>query len=90
MSPAPETVLVHVSGSDGPPSLEEAARQLRVSVEDLDGAFGVVPIDERQRLYCVKVRADRLPDDLDEDRGPFADPEIAPFGPVDSGPKRRE
>jgi|GEM_PF-1048937 len=81
--PDDEMALVTVTGEDASLSLEGAAEQLGVEPADLDGEFGVVPIDPRRNLYAVQVRADRLPPDFASSepfRGPFASPEIAPFG----------
>jgi hypothetical protein len=67
------------------PTLEFAAEQLHVAVDDLDRDFGVVAIDPRRGLYCVEVRADRLPPELAERRafrGPYSNPKIAPFAPA--------
>jgi hypothetical protein len=76
--------LVTVHTSAGPPSLEAAARELGVDVEDLDASFGVVPLDVHGGLYAVQVKADRLPagfEDQEPYRGPFSDPKIDTFGP---------
>ncbi len=88
--PKDDMALVTVSG-DAASSLEGAAEQLGVQVDDLDREFGVVPIDPRQNLYAVQVRADRLPQEFQGStpyRGPFSSPEIAPFGPVDPTEKK--
>jgi hypothetical protein len=70
--------LMTVRSKDGPPSLEEAAVQLGLAVDDLDPAFGVVTIDPERRLYTVRADASKL-GDFDSDRGPFSDPPIAPM-----------
>jgi hypothetical protein len=70
----------------GPPSLESAAKQIGVQVADIDAQFGVVPIDLTNKLYAVQVRADRLPEHFVKKRpysGPFSEPRIEPFGPLD-------
>lgn len=87
------TALLTVHGGASQPSLESAARQLGVSFDDIDLAFGVVPVDPGAGLYCVQVRADRVPEGLGDRRpyvGPFANPEIAPFGPVDGRPPSKK
>lgn len=74
-----------VSGSKGPPSLDDAAKQLGVRVDDLNAVFGVVPVDPDRGVYSVEVRADRIPAKAAEAepyRGPFANPPIAPLGPI--------
>ena len=83
-------VLMTVQGKNGPPSLGEAAAQLGVAVEDIDAGFGVVPIDPGRGLYSVQVPAERLPARSGADepyRGPFSNPRIEPFGPVQTEPK---
>ena len=80
--PNHEMALVTVTGEEAS-SLEGAAEQLGVEPADLDGTFGVVPIDPGRQLYAVQVRADRLPPDFASSepyRGPFSSPEIEPFG----------
>jgi hypothetical protein len=84
--PNPETVLVTIEGTAGPPSLESAAKQIGVQVADIDAQFGVVPIDLANKLYVVQVRADRLPKHFVKKQpysGPFSEPRIEPFGPLD-------
>jgi hypothetical protein len=72
-----------ITAGDGPPSLAEAAARLGVAISDLNAAFGVVPIDPARHLYCVEVRADRLPQEAKPAPrvgGPFSNPQIAPMG----------
>jgi len=77
-----------VRSTDGPPTIEDAARQLGVPVVAVDRAFGVVTIDPKQGLYSVQVDAAHLPADApsDEFSGPFSDPRIEPFGPPRDAP----
>jgi len=76
-------VLMVVKGDKGAPTLSDAARQLKIPIEDLDASFGVVPVDPDQRLYTVRCRADHLkPGESSEYRGPFSDPKIEPTGPL--------
>jgi hypothetical protein len=65
-------------------SLADAAAALGVAVEDVDAAFGLVPIDPDQGLYATKVRHDALPEpkEGEEHRGPYSNPKIASFGPT--------
>jgi len=82
-----------VQSDDGPPTLETAARQLGVTPEAVDEAFGVVPIDPKRGLYSVQVDAAQLPAGASEGepyRGPFSTPRIEPFGPVRSEPERSD
>jgi hypothetical protein len=76
-------VLMVVKGDKGAPTLSDAARQLKLAIEDLDANFGVVGVDPNQGLYGVRARADRVqPGESSEYRGPFSDPKIEPMGPV--------
>ena len=77
--PKAEPVLMVVTRQGGPPSKEEAARQLGVTVDALDPDFGVVTIDPDRGLYSVRVDSSKLGDDFDQDKGPFSDPPIAPM-----------
>ena len=80
LHPAPaRTVLATVTGHERPPSLAEAAAQLGVAVADLDQGFGVVMLDPAGGLYFVAVDAHRYVGAAGT--GPFANPEISPFGP---------
>jgi len=68
-----------------PPSLASAAAQLGVSLEDLDAAFGVVPIDPQAGVYAVQARPDRVkasPEPGQRYQGPYSTPPIAPLKPV--------
>jgi hypothetical protein len=78
-------VLMTVTGDGGPPSLGNAARQLKVSVEALDKSFGVALVDPTKGLYAVRLPASQLPaNHTPGPQGPFSDPPIEPFGPVQS------
>lgn len=75
-----KTALMTVTGQEGPPSLAEAAAQLGMAVGDLDPTFGVVPVDPDRKLYAVEALADRVPPQETENyRGPYSNPQIAPF-----------
>ena len=84
-------VLMTVHGSDGAPSIAQAASELGVSVADIDDKFGIVPINPAEGLYAVQVKESsvdaRGTGDADRSkyRGPYSNPRIAPFGPVQSG-----
>src|SRR5437588_4796467 len=83
-----EMVLMTVRGTDGPPSLAEAAEQLQVPTQDIDAAYGVVPLG--QNLYAVQINPQHLPaqgESAQPYRGPFSNPRIEPFGPVQSAPE---
>jgi hypothetical protein len=81
----PGFVLMMVRGMRGAPTLDEAARQLGVAREALNAAFGVIAIDPAQALFAVEVRADQAgsaASDATAEQGPFSNPPIAPFGPI--------
>lgn len=72
--------LMTVSLGKGDHSLAEAAESLSVPEEALDSAFGIVPVDHSRGLYAVQVDADQImPQSYGDYRGPYSDPEIAPF-----------
>jgi hypothetical protein len=89
MSESPHTVaamaLYTVHGDDGEaPSLAAAAAQLGVAPEDLDAAFGVVPIDPQAGMYAVHARSDRVHVAREGEHrypGPYSCPPIEPCGP---------
>ena len=87
MPPAVELMTVTIP--QGAPSIAAAAKQLGVKPEDIDAAYGVVPVDPDRGLYAVQVRADRLPrqpEGVGEGyRGPWSNPRIEPFGPIQEG-----
>ena len=89
-NPSPQFLLMTVEMPGAEPSIDRAASELGVAVEDLDTAFGVVPIDPACSRYAVQVRADKVPTQMrpaGEHRGPWSNAKIEPFGPV-RGPKR--
>jgi len=77
--------LYAVRGEEGrPPSLASAAAQLGASLEDLDAAYGVVPVDPQAGLYAVQARSDRVGDTAQGARGyqgPYSSPKISPLAP---------
>ena len=85
MPPAVE--LMTVTSPHGAPSLGEAAKRLGVELSDMDATFGVVPVDPDRGMYAVQVRAGRVPKQAEgsDYRGPWSNPAIAPFGPVQDG-----
>jgi hypothetical protein len=62
----------------------------------MDAGFGVVPVAPERGPYSVRVRASKLPAQQSgapkDFQGPWSDPAIAPFGPVQDGknPKNDE
>jgi len=78
--------LMTVTAPHGKPSLADAAQRLGVELSDMDATFGVVPVDPDRGLYAVQVKAGRAQPAAPgaEYHGPFSNPTIAPFGPVQS------
>lgn len=86
-------VLMTVHGSNGAPSLAQAASELGISIADIDSQFGVVPINPAESLYAVQVKESSVDSggaNRENYRGPYSNPEIAPFGPIQSGKKPGE
>lgn len=65
----PSKVLYTLVGFREQPSLEVAAKALDMSPEELDGSFGVVPLDPERGLFCIQLSAERSP-------GPNSDPKV--------------
>lgn len=81
---AHKTTLMTVRGEDAPPTLDEAAAQLGISVSALNPEFGVILIDPANRLYAVEVDAEALPAGTGSRRpfhGPYSNPDIDIFAP---------
>jgi len=79
-----------VTGKDGPPSFEEAARQLSVAVEAIDREFGMVPLDPAAGTYTVMVEAEKP--STGEEPITYSNPPIEPFGGPAGGstPKKKQ
>lgn len=84
-------VLVQLREDRIPPRLEAVRDALGLSDDDIDAAYGIVPIDSASGLYTVRVeesaraRIESALRDLgagdDLEVGIFSDPRIEPFGP---------
>jgi hypothetical protein len=83
----PAVDLMTLTAPNGAPSLAEAAKRLHVELSDMDASFGVVPVDPDHGLYAVQVRAGRAQKQSEaaDFHGPWSNPAIAPFGPVQDG-----
>jgi hypothetical protein len=67
-------------------NLPEVQRLLGLAPEELDPAFGVVPIDPAERRYTILVdeaAAARIAD-APEVEGVFGNPRVEPFGPEET------
>lgn len=88
----PPVALMTITTPHGAPSLAEAAAQLDVAFEDMDAVFGVVPINPERGMYAVQVQAAKLPQPPTgvgkPYRGPWSNPTIMPFGPVQNDKTR--
>jgi hypothetical protein len=77
------SVMMTVRHPGGEPSLADVARLLRVDVHHLDPEFGVQLIDDDQYTVLVDEHVASQPNPKDVE-GPFSNPRIAPFGPIES------
>jgi hypothetical protein len=79
--------LMTLTVPGGAPTLADAAKRLHVDLSDMDATFGVVPVDPDRGLYAVQVRTGRAPKQTGSTdyQGPWSNPTIAPFGPVQDG-----
>jgi len=69
-------------------TLEGVRERLALGEDEIDGDFGVVNIDPAQDLYAIMLdeqAAERLSGEPDV-KGPYANPQIEPFGPPQRGP----
>ncbi|WP_311931640.1 hypothetical protein [Microbispora sp. H11081] len=73
-----------------PATLEAAMRRLDLSEDEVDTAYGLVPIDPDKNLYVLRVTEDagrRVGGhdgggaDDGKAGGPYSDPPIEPYGP---------
>ncbi|GGO23117.1 hypothetical protein GCM10010116_46660 [Microbispora rosea subsp. aerata] len=65
-----------------PATLEAAMRRLGLAEDEVDAAYGLVPVDPARDLYVLRVTEDagrRVGGGADG--GPFSDPPIEPYGP---------
>ncbi|WP_372424681.1 hypothetical protein [Salinarimonas chemoclinalis] len=70
--------------ADRPPTLDDAARELSVPLDDLDREFGVQLISRRNRKYAVVYRGEAAREPrANPEEGPFANPRIGVFGLVE-------
>jgi len=90
---APSVALMTVTAPSGQPTLAQAAQLLGVDLKDMDAVFGVVAVDPDKGIYAVQVRAERVPkqsSDPGKFQGPWSDPAIAPFGPIQEDKDRKK
>ncbi|PWI14372.1 hypothetical protein DI272_09505 [Streptomyces sp. Act143] len=93
MAPERPTVLITVTLPPGA-ALADARRRLGLADDEVDTAYGLVPVDPAHGTYALLVTeeaAARLPGAPEAKgayQGPFANPKIEPFGPVQ--PKEEE
>lgn len=62
-------------------TLEEAMRRLGLAEDEVDIAYGLVPLDPDQGLYALRVGEAAAARVAPEAGGPFSDPPIEPYGP---------
>ncbi|NNN34480.1 hypothetical protein HLK59_29785 [Streptomyces sp. S3(2020)] len=81
------TVLITVTLPPGA-SLEDAQRRLGLADDEVDTAYGLVPVDPAHgtcALLVTEEAASRIQGTAGAKgsyRGPYANPKIEPFGPV--------
>ena len=76
-----QMILITIETTSGKPSIDAAARQLGVSVTDIDASYGVIALDVEGKRFAVRVRADKVDAACHGQDGSFSDPPIEPFGP---------
>ncbi|WP_405728572.1 hypothetical protein OG885_08700 [Streptomyces sp. NBC_00028] len=87
MAPESPTVLITVTLPPGS-TLDDARHRLGLTENEADTAYGLVPVDPANGTYALLVTAEagaRLqgaPEARGSYQGPFANPKIEPFGPV--------
>jgi hypothetical protein len=62
-------------------TLQEAMQQLGLTEDEVDTAYGLVPLDPEQGLYALRVTEDAGHRVTPAAGGPFSDPPIEPYGP---------
>lgn len=81
------TVLITVTLPSGS-SLEDAQRRLGLADDEVDTAYGLVPVDPAHGTYVLLVteeagsRIQGTAGAKGSYKGPYANPRIEPFGPV--------
>jgi hypothetical protein len=73
------------------PSLKKVQRKLKLKDEEIDRDFGVVSIDPDNELYAVMVEetvGGEAAEQEEDVSGPFSDPAIEAFGPLQHSDKR--
>jgi hypothetical protein len=87
MAPQGPTVLVTVTLPSGS-TLEDAQRRLGLTDDEVDTAYGLVLVDPSHGTFALLVteeagsRIQGAPDTKGSYQGPYANPKIEPFGPV--------
>ncbi|MCT9933350.1 hypothetical protein N5079_24355 [Planotetraspora sp. A-T 1434] len=68
-------------------TLESAMRKLELAEDEVDGSYGLVPIDPDEGLYALRVseetgrRIHAAAGDSTHYPGPYSNPRIEPYGP---------
>lgn len=70
------SIIVTVRLEHASPDLAQAAQRLGVPLEDVDAAFGLLPVEIGGSKYAVRVKNDHLKLPRDGVQGPYADPAI--------------
>lgn len=62
-------------------TLADARRELGLAEDEVDDAYGLVPLDPGQGLYALRVTEPAARRAAPPGGGPYSDPPIEPFGP---------
>lgn len=78
-------VMMSIRTASGPPTPEAIRHRYALADDDVDAAFGVVPVDPEDGVYTVMVEESAAPRLVSGGgwtvSGPFSNPRIAPAGP---------
>ena len=80
----PNKVMFTIQGKGTAPSLDEVARTHGFHRAELDEQFGVIEVDPRDHTYAVLADEEAVGRVSGRSgvAGPFANPKIEPFGPL--------
>lgn len=89
MAPQGPTVLVTVTLPSGS-TLADARRRLGLADDEVDTAYGLVPVDPAHGTYALlvteaagaRIQGTARTEGPGSYGGPYANPKIEPFGPV--------
>ncbi len=75
-----DKILYSFTWEDGFPTLENVEEKFKLSPDDIDSEFGIVEIDEVEKLYCILISKNAIFHEDEENKGQqHSNPRIAPF-----------